>query len=132
MSLSRIQKIGIVLSVIWIIMSGILIRNYDIRSAHEASRLTNIIECSRDKYSRSCIERTQEDFENYMIDYANPVTEIIESIISLIGFIVLMYLAVKLYRWIFTEPATPEKIKELKNKLSKLRGEINKLERQKR
>jgi hypothetical protein len=132
MSLSRIQKIGIVLSVIWIVMSGLFIRNYDIRSAHEASDLTNIVECSQDKYSRSCIERTQEDFKNYMIDYANPTQEIIANIISLIGFISLMYLALKLYRWIFTEVDSTKQIKELKNKVSKLRGEINKLERQKR
>jgi|GEM_PF-3326243 len=132
MSLSRIQKIGIVLSVIWIVMSVILIRNYDIRSAHEAANVTNIVECSQDKYSRSCIERTQEDFKNYMTDLANPIQEIIASIVSLIGFITLMYLAVKLYCWIFTEPDSIKRIKGLKNKLSKLRGEINKLKREKK
>ena len=105
MKLNRKQKVGIVLSVLWIISFSIFQRVYELRKGQEYSQLMSVsspscIETS-DSYSLSeCSKQKDSDLKEFLKKESTISSITFGTLSTLMFFWIIGFLILKTYRWI--------------------------------
>jgi hypothetical protein len=102
MQLNGWKRIGIVMSVFWILGAGIYQRNYDLKEASSLENLTYSLCADHQKanknFDNDCMKVSHEDFDS-SIKYS-WVNVAVTALVPIPLFWLIIYGLIKIYRWI--------------------------------